>query len=281
MVFKTTGNKSNSVILFFHAMGVTGESSMPVAEKMAEKYYCIMPTSTVYCSGQRYQSKRDEIQQIVRFFGNHGIKEIELIVASSIGADLAMAFLTEIKIPVKHVFFDGGQFAQIGKATRRIMVPFLYIAMKSLYWSKGKTLKRIMWCDDDKIEPYFIEAGKNLTYGNLRRQLADSLEDKPFPELSEELQKHTFWEFGSIEEHFKYRNAVMQTYIHGNFPVFEGFNHMQYQIRDPEGFARMLETIIETGRLPNPVVKKGGEMDIKITPTARDNSPKDKPRLLR
>ena len=281
MVFKTTGNKSNSVILFFHAMGVTGESSMPVAEKMAEKYYCIMPTSTVYCSGQRYQSKRDEIQQIVRFLGNHGIKEIELIVASSIGADLAMAFLTEIKIPVKHVFFDGGQFAQIGKATRRIMVPFLYIAMKSLYWSKGKTLKRIMWCDDDKIKPYFIEAGKNLTYGNLRRQLTDSLEDKPFSELSEELQKHTFWEFGSIEEHFNYRNAVMQTYIHGNFPVFEGFNHMQYQIRDPEGFARMLETIIETGRLPNPVVKKGGEMDIKITPTARDNSPKDKPRLLR
>ena len=65
MVFKTTGNKSNPVILFFHAMGVTRESSMPVAEKMAGKYYCVMSTSTVYCSGQRYQSKRDEIQQIV------------------------------------------------------------------------------------------------------------------------------------------------------------------------------------------------------------------------
>ena len=92
MVFKTIGNKSNPVILFFHAMGVIGESSMPVAEKMKEKYYCIMPTSTVYCSGQRYQSKRDEIQQIVRFLENHGIKEIELAVASSIGADLAMAY---------------------------------------------------------------------------------------------------------------------------------------------------------------------------------------------
>ena len=72
MVFKTIGNKSNPVILFFHAMGVIGESSMPVAEKMKEKYYCIMPTSTVYCPGQRYQSKRDEIQQIVRFLENHG-----------------------------------------------------------------------------------------------------------------------------------------------------------------------------------------------------------------
>lgn len=46
------------------------------------------------------------------------------------------------------------------------------------------------------------------------------------------------------------RNAVMQTYIHGNFPVFEGFNHMQYQIQNPEGFARMLKKIIETDRLP-------------------------------
>lgn len=43
MVFKTIGNKSNPVILFFHAMGVIGESSMPVAEKMQWKYYCIMP----------------------------------------------------------------------------------------------------------------------------------------------------------------------------------------------------------------------------------------------
>ena len=250
MVFKTAGNKSTPTILFFHAMGVTGESSMPVAEKMAEKFYCVMPTSTVYCSGQKYRSKQDEVEQIVQFLQNKEIKEIELVVASSIGADLAMAFLTDARIPVNHVFFDGGQFAQIGKVTRRIMVPFLYLAIKSLYWSKGKMLKWIMWCDDENIKPYFIEAGKKLTYGNLRRQLTDSLEDKPFPKLSTKLQKHTFWEFGSKEEHFKYRNAVMQTYIYGNFPVFEGFNHMQYQIRDPEGFARMLETIIETDKLP-------------------------------
>ena len=250
MVFKTMGNKSNPVILFFHAMGVTGESSIPVAEKLAEKFYCVMPTSTVYCTGQKYCSKSDEVQQIVRFISNDGINEIELVVASSIGADLAMAFLTDAKIPVKHVFFDGGQFAQIGKTTRKSMVPFLYIAIKSLYWSKGKTLKKIMWCDDEKIKHYFIEAGKRLTYGNLRRQLMDSLEDKPFPKLPVELQKHTFWEFGSMEDHFKYRNAVIQAYTCGNFPIFDGFNHMQYQILEPAGFAKMLETIIETDRLP-------------------------------
>ncbi len=38
-----------------------------------------------------------------------------------------------------------------------------------------------MWCDDKEIRPYFIETGKNLTYSNMRAQLSDSLENKPFP----------------------------------------------------------------------------------------------------
>lgn len=113
-------------------MGVTGDSSMQVAECLEQKYYCIMPTSTVYCAGQKYRSKTDEIQQIMTFLKEQGIREIELVVASSIGADLAMAFLTNTQIPVKHVFFDGGQFAQIGKTLRKIMVPFIYLAIKSI-----------------------------------------------------------------------------------------------------------------------------------------------------
>lgn len=250
MIFNTVGNKSNPTILFFHAMGVTGDSSIPVADFLKEQYYCIMPTSTVYCAGQKYIGKTDEIRQIKKFLQEQGIKNLVLIVASSIGADLAMAFLAQSKIPVEHVFFDGGQFAQIGKMTRCIMTPFLYLAMKSLYWSKGKTLKKILWCDDENLKPYFIEAGKNLTYRNLRYQLADSLEDKPFPMLSEELQKRTFWEFGSVEDHYKYRKNVMRTYTYGNFPVFYEFNHMQYQIRNPKGFAEMLVSVITKNEMP-------------------------------
>ncbi len=250
MKFQTLGDKSNPVILFFHAMGVTGDSSRPVAEKLADKYFCIMPTSTVYCPNQKYLSKEDEVGRVEKFLTEQGVCQIKLLVASSIGADLAMAFLVKSNIKVKHVFFDGGQFAQIKKGTRKIMTPFLYLAIKSLYWSKGKTLKKILWCDDESIKPYFVEAGKHLKYGNLRRQLMDSLEDKPFPELPNEMQKNIFWEFGSAEEHFKYRDSVMKAYKEGNFPVFEGYNHMQFQIRDPDGFAKMIENLIETGKMP-------------------------------
>ena len=252
MLFETLGDASRPAVLFFHAMGVTGASSKPVAEHLQRDYFCVLPTATVYCPGQRYQSKADEVRQVEAFLQQRGVQRLALVVASSIGADLAMAFLTQTRLPVEHVFFDGGQFAQIGRGARRIMVPFLYLAIKSLYWSKGGTLKKIMWCDDDAIKPYFIAAGKGLTYGNIRRQMADSLEDKPFPPLPEALQRRTYFEFGSIEEHYKYRSAVMKAYPHGNFPVFTGYNHMQYQIRNPAGFAAMLRALMEQDTLTAP-----------------------------
>lgn len=109
MLFKTLGSEENPAVLFFHAMGVTGASSEPVAKNMQSKYFCIMPTSTVYCSGQKYISKADEIKQIEDFLQKHGVKKLAMIVASSIGADLAMAFISQTKLPIEHVFFDGGQ----------------------------------------------------------------------------------------------------------------------------------------------------------------------------
>ena len=257
MLFETFGDKKNPAVLFFHAMGVTGESSEPVAKYLQDTHFCILPTSTVYCTGQKYISKTDEVRQVEEYLKSQGVERLELVVASSIGADLAMAFLTRTKLSVGHVFFDGGQFAQISSVTRRIMTPFLYLAIKSLYWSKGGTLKKILWCDDDSIKPYFIAAGKNLTYTNLRRQISDSLENKPFPPLPEDLQRHIYFEFGSIEDHFKYRQAVMEAYPCGHYPVFEEYDHMQYQIRDPKGFAEMLVYIAQHDCMPKlPFIRK-------------------------
>ena len=249
MKFQAMGDPQNPVILFFHAIGVTGESSFRVAEYLKEKYFCVMPTSTVYCPGQNYISKQEEIHQVEDYLRKKGIEKIVLVVASSIGADLGLAFLAQTKISVEHTFFDGGQFAQISKPVRKIMVPFLYLAIKSLYWTKGATLGEIMWYSDERIKPYFIQAGKNLRYKNLQRQMTDSLEDKEFPELSEKIQRTIFFEFGSIEEHYKYREAVKKAYPYGNFPVLENHNHMQMQILDPKEFAAMLDSIICTGKI--------------------------------
>lgn len=85
----------------------------------------------------------------------------------------------------------------------------------------------------------------------MRRQMGDSLVDAPFPALTENLQAHCFFEFGSKEDHFKCRDVVMKAYPKAHYPVFRDYDHMQYQIRDPKGFARMLLTIMEKDTMPD------------------------------
>ncbi len=43
----------------------------------------------------------------------------------------------------------------------------------------------------------------------------------------------------------------IKAYPYGNYPIFEGYNLMQYQIQDPKGFALMLENIIEKNEIPH------------------------------
>ena len=73
MLFETYGDRKNPAVLFFHAMGVTGASSSPVAERLQDQYFCILPTSTVYCPGQRYRSKADEVRQVEDFLRAQGV----------------------------------------------------------------------------------------------------------------------------------------------------------------------------------------------------------------
>ena len=73
MLFQTYGDRRNPAVLFFHAMGVTGASSEPIARYLQDRYFCILPTSTVYCEGQKYVSKADEVRQVEEYLKSQGI----------------------------------------------------------------------------------------------------------------------------------------------------------------------------------------------------------------
>ena len=62
--------------------------------------------------------------------------------------------------------------------------------------------------------------------------------------------KETKKQNAKIKDEIAVKLVEKLDYDFSNFPVFEGFNHMQYQIQNPKGFARMPEKIIETDRLP-------------------------------
>ena len=87
MLFQTYGDRRNPAVLFFHAMGVTGASSEPIARYLQDRYFCILPTSTVYCEGQKYVSKPDEIRQVEDFLHRQGVERLAMVVNLGCGLD--------------------------------------------------------------------------------------------------------------------------------------------------------------------------------------------------
>ncbi len=145
------------------------------------------------------------------------------------------------------------------------MTPFLYLAIKSLYWSKGGTLKKRYCGDDDSIKPYFIAAGENLTYTNLRRQISDSLEDKPFPSLPEELQKADLFRVRQHRRSFQIPSGGYESLPLRPLSVFGDtiICNIRFVIRGAF-YAEMLASIAEHDGMPKlPFIRKGEITDMK------------------
>ena len=64
MNFKTLGNRKDPAVLFFHAMGVTGESSEPVAKYLQDRYFCILPN--LHCGHYPVFEGYDHMQYQIR-----------------------------------------------------------------------------------------------------------------------------------------------------------------------------------------------------------------------
>ncbi len=140
MIFQTIGERTNPAILFFHAMGINKEDGKPVYEYLKDKYYFILPTSTVYCEKKKYRSKEDEIRQVEEFLEKEGIKTLSMVLASSIGANLAIVYLSRIERKVEHVFSMADNLPR-SIDSKNHPDPHLYFAIKSLHWTKGGSQK--------------------------------------------------------------------------------------------------------------------------------------------
>ena len=62
MRFATLGDRKNPAVLFFHAMGVMGESSELAAKYLQERYFCILQTQA-----NAYQSRHDESKEEIAY----------------------------------------------------------------------------------------------------------------------------------------------------------------------------------------------------------------------
>ncbi len=249
MQVSTMGTPGNPVILCFHALGVDGSSNERFARYLQDTHFIVNPTLSMFCPGESYQSKQDEIAQLNAWLDAHSIGDIELLCSFSIGADFALEFLRSTTRKVAHSFFDGPQLTKVPKLARRAMATLLFKELDNIAKTNGASITKIFWCDDPAIQPYFVRACANVDRTSINNAMKDLLA-QDLPKLSPQLQQTLVFEFGEVEEHVTCRPKLMQRYPSAQFPVFKGMNHMELTIKDPQLLAESLRTLMNTGVFP-------------------------------
>ena len=80
MIFETVGDKSKPVIIMINGSFCTGKGLLPIAEKISDKYYVILPTYDGHHeNGGIFTTRQDQANKIIEYLRKENIKKIELI----------------------------------------------------------------------------------------------------------------------------------------------------------------------------------------------------------
>ena len=104
MTFKTAGDRQNPAVMLIHGMISSGADCEPFGRCLADDYYVIMPTLDGHGDdGTDLLPLDGEVEKLVGYLKENGIRSLAMVQGSSMGAEIALAVaarLEEENIPL-------------------------------------------------------------------------------------------------------------------------------------------------------------------------------------
>ena len=247
MYMHTYGKNTDPVVVLLHPMGITAEKVYEiVGSKLNGDYYLLIPDMGNHgMETADYISAENEADNICRYLTENRIVDIAMIYGASMGAAVALRMLSHTEIKVRSLYLDGAPIAKLGFVMSKLFAPVLI-------WQKGVYEKN----DKKKLAEYIARWGEDLNdhmratfmrFSNTSiRNIAQACVEGNMAAISEELQKHTYMEWGKDEEFAKKSPAVAkQLYPSAHIVVRSGYNHCEYMMKKNSEYVAGIEKVIQ------------------------------------
>ena len=261
MTFKTAGDRQNPTVMLIHGMISSGADCEPFGRCLADDYYVIMPTLDGHGDdGTDLLPLDGEVEKLVGYLKENGIRSLAMVQGSSMGAEIALAVaarLEEENIPLTCGFFDGGPFFHFNPVFRAFM------------HRKFRSLVKVFDTDDHEAafnglmnNPFlrFVAKDKAAQYEPLIRSvtrkrrhfsektvknLVDICYKCDLPTFSPDAQKRMVFFFSDEEPARKSRKRLLRAYPSAEYRDIHGYAHCGFQTAQPEQYAEMLRLAIQ------------------------------------
>ena len=250
MYMHTYGNADDPAVLLLHPMGITADKLYEIiGSRFKGEYYILVPDMGNHgMEKSDYISAENEAENICGYLKKHGITDIALLYGASMGAAVALRMISYSEIMVRSLYLDGAPIAKLGFLMTRLFAPVL-IWQRGIYEKNDK--KKLAeyierWGDD--LNDHMRETFIGFSNTSIRNISAVCVKGNMVA-IPEELQRHTYMEWGKDEDFAKTSPKVAGSlYPLAHIAVRSGYNHCEYMMKKNPEYVAGIEKVIEKVR---------------------------------
>ena len=244
MVIHDLYPEKSKVMLLIHPMLASSESMRRYLVenilKETNEYRFIIPDLSGHgeAAGEKYESAAEEARVLVQYLLEHGVREVDLGFAASLGGVVLFEMLNLGEIKFKRLFFEGVSFYERAKLGGFLMTKIMLAKQK-------KGLRNPKLAVEKMSKMFGSRAGKVMAERFLRmnplsvNNIVRDCSNVRLPKMDMEMQKSCVFSYGKKDSDLRLaRRKIPKMYLDVKLVVDEGYGHCERMVKDAEGYAR-------------------------------------------
>ena len=208
--------------------------------KETNEYRFIIPDLSGHgeAAGEKYESAAEEARVLVQYLLEHGVREVDLGFAASLGGVVLFEMLNLGEIKFKRLFFEGVSFYERAKLGGFLMTKIMLAKQK-------KGLRNPKLAVEKMSKMFGSRAGKVMAERFLRmnplsvNNIVRDCSNVRLPKMDMEMQKSCVLSYGEKDSDLRLaRRKIPKMYPEARLVVDEGYGHCERMVKDAEGYAR-------------------------------------------
>ena len=244
MVIHDLYPEKSKVMLLIHPMLASSElmRTFLVENILKEtgEYRYIIPDLSGHgdAADEIYESVVEEARVLTQYLLKHGVSEVDLGFAASLGGVVLFEILNRREIKFRRLFFEGVSFYENAKLGGFLMTKIMLAKQK-------KGLKNQKLAVEKMSRMFGIQAGEVMAERFLKmdplsiKNIVRDCSNVRLPKMDVEMQRSCVFSYGEKDSDLRLaRRKISKMYPEAKLVVDEGYGHCERMVKDAEGYVK-------------------------------------------
>ena len=244
MVIHDLYPEKSKVMLLIHPMLASSESMRTFLVenilKETNEYRLIIPDLSGHgeAADEIYESAVEEARILSQYLLEHGVSEVDLGFAASLGGVVLFEMLNLGEIKFKRLFFEGVSFYESSKLGGFLMTKIMLAKQKKGLKNPKLAVEKMSRMFGNQAGKVMAERFLKMDHRSIKNIVRDCSNVK-LPKMDAEMQRSCVFSYGEKDSDLRLaKRKIPKMYPEAKLVVDEEYEHCEKMVKDAEGYAR-------------------------------------------